>query len=192
MTWLRDIRIATIMAGCLAAGPLLAAVQVSDPQTLAALESAMAAPDSFADAAEAQVWLLDMSTRLERRVPDSEYRMELLRAVHRESKRAQVPAEMVLAVIEIESAFERTAISHAGALGLMQVMPFWRDEIGRPDDDLLNPWVNLRYGTTILAHYRDREKGDWRRALNRYNGKLRNNPYADKVLDALRRRWYKQ
>ncbi len=33
----------------------------------------------------------------------------------------------------------------------MQVMPFWKRVIGRPDDDLLDPGTNLRYGCTILA-----------------------------------------
>lgn len=163
-----------------------------DPELLAALDQALSAPHSFRDAAEAQVWLLDMGSRLQRRVPDPAQRMRLLRAVHREAARAEVPPEMVLAVIEIESGFEPTAISRVGARGLMQVMPFWKRELGREEDNLLHLETNLRYGCTILAHYRDRERGDWRRALNRYNGRLHSNPYADKVLEALRHRWYRQ
>lgn len=169
-----------------------AAVQELDTNTLAALESALAAPDSFADAAEAQVWLADMSTRLQRRVPDAQRRVELLRTIHRESARAGVPPEMVLAVIEIESNFDHAAISRVGARGLMQVMPFWKKELGREDDNLLTMHTNLRYGTTILAHYYARENGNWTRALNRYNGRLHNNPYAGKVLEALRLRWFRQ
>ncbi len=172
--------------------PGQAAGQELDGKTLAALESALAAPDSFADAAEAQVWLADMSTRLQRRVPDAERRVAMLRAIHRESTRAGVPPEMVLAVIEIESNFDHAAISRVGARGLMQVMPFWKKELGREDDNLLTLHTNLRYGTTILAHYYARENGNWTRALNRYNGRLHNNPYAGKVLEALRLRWFRQ
>lgn len=172
--------------------PVAHASEFPDPALRAALESALADPGSFADAAEAQVWLIDMGGRLSPWIKDPHERTELLRAVHREAKRADVPPEMVLAVIEIESAFQTIAISSAGALGLMQVMPFWTREIGRPEDNLLDRDTNLRYGTTILAHYLARENGHWERALNRYNGKLRDNPYAGKVLDALRLRWFRQ
>ncbi len=188
------IRRSLIASVLLLAPPLWcqAGVQVLDSQTLAALESALAEPDSFADAAEAQVWLTDMSTRLQNRVPDPERRVEMLRAIHREATRAGVPPEMVLAVIEIESNFDHAAISSAGARGLMQVMPFWKNELGREEDNLLTMHTNLRYGTTILAQYYAQEKGNWVRALNRYNGRLKNNPYAGKVLDALRLRWFRQ
>lgn len=169
-----------------------AAVPPVDPALRTALESALSEPGSFTDAAEAQVWLLDYATRLERWIPDATHRTALLRTIHREAQRANVPPEMVLAVIEIESAFDSYAISSAGALGLMQVMPFWTRELGRDDDNLLDIATNLRYGTTILAHYLKREDGNWTRALNRYNGKLRNNPYAGKVLEALRKRWFQQ
>lgn len=164
----------------------------SDPALRAALDSALTDPGSFADAAEAQVWLMDYAIRLEPWIADAEQRATLLRAIHREAQIADVPPEMVLAVIEIESAFDAYAISPAGALGLMQVMPFWTRELGREDDNLLDFQTNLRYGTTILAHYLKREKGNWTRALNRYNGKLNNNPYAAKVLKALRQRWFQQ
>ena len=61
--------------------------------------------------------------------------------------------ELVLAVIDVESNFDRFALSHAGARGLMQVMPFWLDELGRPDDNLFRIDTNLRYGCTILRFY---------------------------------------
>ena len=65
--------------------------------------------------------------------------------------------ELVLSVIQIESAFKRFALSHAGAQGLMQVMPFWKQEIGRGDDNLMDAATNLRYGCTILAYYLNKE-----------------------------------
>ena len=89
-----------------------------------------------------------------------------------EATRADLPPELILAVIETESNFDHYAISVAGAIGLMQIMPFWLEEIGRPDDNLLHIDTNLRYGCTILKFYLDKEKGDLRRALGRYNGSL--------------------
>lgn len=169
-----------------------ASTQIPDSETLSALEQSLETAASFEDSAAAQVWLLDMSSRLAGRVPDAEYRLTLLQQVHAAATRAKVPPEMVLAVIQIESNFDYAAISSAGALGLMQVMPFWKSELGREDDNLLDMQTNLRYGTAILAHYLQRENGNWVRALNRYNGRLNNNPYANKVLDALRTRWFRQ
>jgi soluble lytic murein transglycosylase-like protein len=64
----------------------------------------------------------------------------------------------VLALISVESNFERFAISSAGAQGLMQIMPFWLDEIGRPDDNLFDIATNLRFGCTILNIYLKRER----------------------------------
>ena len=97
----------------------------------------------------------------------------------------------MLAVIEVESAFDRFAISHAGALGLMQVMPFWLDEIGRPGDNLFEVQTNLRFGCTILKYYLDMEKGNLINALGRYNGSYGRMKYPNKVLKALNRRWYR-
>ena len=75
-----------------------------------------------------------MSNRLAKFVPSAETRIELLKLVHYEANRANLEPELVLAVIEVESHFDEFAISVAGARGLMQIMPFWLDEIGRPDD----------------------------------------------------------
>ncbi len=59
--------------------------------------------------------------------------------------------DLVIAVMQVESRFDRFAVSSAGAQGLMQVMPFWRNEIGRPQDNLTQIETNVRYGTAILA-----------------------------------------
>lgn len=132
-----------------------------------------------------------MSARLARQVKDPKQRIELLARVHYEAKRADLPPELILAVIEVESNFDRYAISVAGAIGLMQIMPFWLDEIGRPNDNLLHLDTNLRYGCTILKFYLDKEKGDLRRALGRYNGSLGRRKYPNKVIDKLTRKWFK-
>jgi soluble lytic murein transglycosylase-like protein len=166
--------------------------QAPDPELRAALLKAAQSSDSFQDRFAAEVWLTDMNRRLERRVPDHEERLTILRAVHYEANRADLPPELVLALIEVESNFDRFAISSAGARGLMQVMPFWLDEIGRPDDDLFDIETNLRFGCTILRHYLDRERGDRVRALARYNGSLGQTWYPQRVFTALSQRWFQQ
>ncbi len=146
---------------------------------------------SFPDRFDAEVWLTDMSRRLERQVKDPEERITLLTRVHQEADRAELPPELVLAVIEVESNFDRYAVSVAGAIGLMQIMPFWLNEIGRPGDNLIHLDTNLRYGCTILKFYLDKEDGDLRRALGRYNGSLGKRTYPNKVIDKLTRKWFK-
>jgi soluble lytic murein transglycosylase-like protein len=163
----------------------------TDPELRARLITAINEADSFQDRFEAEVWLLDMSTRLQNRMPDTEERLQLLRLVHREATRARLTPELVLAVIDVESRFDRFAVSRVGAQGLMQIMPFWLDEIGHPDDNLIHAHTNLRLGCTILRYYLDKEKGDLRRALGRYNGNIYSREYSDKVLNALFKRWYK-
>ena len=133
-----------------------------------------------------------MSARLERKAPDPEKRVALLKQIHYEASRVELAPELVLAVIDIESNFDRFAISHAGALGLMQIMPFWLDEIGRPDDNLFDVNTNLRMGCTILRYYIDKEDGDLANGLARYNGSYGRRVYSDKVLDRLRTRWYRR
>lgn len=162
-----------------------------DPALVELLRVAAGNADSFADEFDAQVWLTDMSSRLERQVADPEERIEILRNVHYEATRADLAPELVLAVIDVESNFDRFAISRVGARGLMQIMPFWLDEIGRPDDNLMHIRTNLRFGCTILRYYLDMEKGDLVRALGRYNGSLGQRRYPNKVLDRLRLKWYR-
>ena len=161
-----------------------------DPELREVLRAAANDSPSFTDRFHAEVWLTDMSRRLERQVKDPEERIEILTLVHMEAKRVNLPPELILAVIEVESNFDRYAVSVAGALGLMQVMPFWIDEIGRPDDNLLHTSTNLRYGCTILRFYYDKEKGDLRRALGRYNGSLGRRKYPNKVIDKLSKKWF--
>lgn len=163
-----------------------------DNQMRELLLESIAASDSFDDRFEAEVWLTDMFNRLKRKVKDPEERLLILKTAHYEASRAELPPELVLAVIDVESNFDRFAISHAGARGLMQVMPFWLDEIGRPGDDLFDIHTNLRFGCTILKLYLKRERGDRTRALARYNGSVGKVWYPQLVYKALTKRWYRQ
>lgn len=167
-----------------------------EPELRALLLKAINTADSFEHRFDAEVWLADMSARIFRFVPKAlpelHERLEFLTLVHQESKLAGVPPELVLSVIEIESRFDRFAVSRVGAQGYMQVMPFWLKELNRPYDNLFRPSTNLRMGCTILKFYLDRERGDLVKALARYNGSYGRREYPDKVLGALSRRWYRE
>nr|WP_238388214.1 lytic transglycosylase domain-containing protein [Sinimarinibacterium sp. NLF-5-8] len=162
-----------------------------EPELRALLAKTIGASDSFEHRFDAEVWLLDMSGRLSGIIKDEAQRLELLRLVHSEARRAKLSPELVLAVIEVESRFDPNAVSVAGAQGLMQIMPFWLKEIGRPGDNLFHPPTNLRMGCTILKFYLDKERGNLINALGRYNGSLGRIKYPDLVISALQRRWYR-
>lgn len=162
-----------------------------DPELRRLLIEAVNDSSSFEDRFDAEVWLTDMSGRLARQVPDTRERLKLLKQIHFEATRKGLYPELVLAVIDIESNFDRFAISSAGAIGLMQVMSFWLKEIGRPDDNLVNAQTNLRMGCTILKYYLDLENQDLIRGLARYNGSKGRRKYGDMVIDRLNRKWYR-
>lgn len=165
--------------------------QAVDPKLRLLLTEAINSSESFDDRFHAEVWLLDMSNRLHRYVSDEQKRISLLKQIHHEAAIANLQPELVLAVIEVESNFDSYAVSSAGAQGIMQVMPFWLKEIGRPDDNLIVLQTNLRMGCTILKYYMDMEKNDLHNALARYNGSHGSRVYSNKVLNALRNHWYK-
>jgi soluble lytic murein transglycosylase-like protein len=169
---------------------LLQAKQVPDEELRALLIKTVNETTSFYDRFDAEVWLVDMSGRLKRFIKDPEQRLALLKRVHAEATRAGLEPELVMSLIHAESAFKRFAISSVGAQGLMQVMPFWKDEIGRPEDNLTTVETNLRYGCTILKHYIDKEKGNLIRALARYNGSLGKIKYPEKVLRFWETYWF--
>lgn len=185
----RSLGAIVVLIICLTAAMATAEPQ-ADPELRAALRAAANDTASFTDRFDAEVWLTDMSRRLERQVRDPEERIQILKLVHLEASRVALSPELILAVIETESNFDHYAISVAGAIGLMQIMPFWLDEIGRPDDNLLHVDTNLRYGCTILRFYLDKENGDLRRALGRYNGSPGKRTYPNKVIDKLSKKWF--
>jgi len=155
------------------------------------LGAAIADSSTFEDKYDAEVWLTDMALRLERRVEDPNERIEILENVHREAARAELPPELVLAVIDTESNFDRFAVSSAGARGLMQVMPFWLDELDVPDANLFDIQTNLRLGCTILRYYMDMENNQYSPALARYNGSTGKTWYPERVMGHLTTRWFK-
>ena len=112
-----------------------------------------------------------------------------LQTVWYESRRAALEPSLVLGLIEVESGFRKFAISRAGAMGVMQVMPFWPRMLGQGDPSVLFQWqANLRFGCVILRHYLIREDGNIHMALGRYNGSRGQSAYPNAVLSA-QQRW---
>ena len=154
-----------------------------------AVSDARPSVSSFKTPIEAADWLGEMSRRLEKRIPNRDYRIDLLRSVHYEATRAGLDPQLVLGLMQVESGFRKYAVSSAGARGYMQVMPFWVKLIGRPEDSLFDLRTSLRYGCTIMRHYLDIEKGDLYRALGRYNGSLGKPEYPNMVRAAWQNQW---
>jgi soluble lytic murein transglycosylase-like protein len=109
------------------------------------------------------------------------------------ARQADLPPNLIAAVILQESGGDATAFSSSGAVGLMQVMP--RDGIAatfecingpcfasRPSiEELLNPEFNIEYGTRMLAGL-IAKLGSAREALKAYGPMDMDYSYADKVL----------
>jgi len=144
---------------------------------------------AFASQQEAHFWLSEMSDRLKTKMPDEESRREFLSTVHYEAVRAGLDPHLVLSLIEVESGFNKYAVSRVGARGYMQVMPFWLKTIGKREHNLFHLRINLRYGCTILRHYINLEHGDLYRALGRYNGSLGQAEYPNLVKAAWHKHW---
>jgi soluble lytic murein transglycosylase-like protein len=187
--WIHRCLAALLLAN--SSGLLAATLERPDNELRDHLLKVISEADSFKDRFDAEVWLMDMSTRLKPLVPDDAERLELLKNIHYEAIKAGLHPEMVLAVINVESNFNPWAISRVGAQGLMQIMPFWLKEIPNAGDNLFDIRTNLRFGCTILKYYIDQEQGDFTRALARYNGSVGKVWYPNRVFDTLRKRWYR-
>lgn len=187
---------ALCLAGLLYAHGALAGAQIYTPLSASvrtvlqhSISDQAADKTAFGTHKEAELWLNEMSRRLAARWPDKRTRIDFLKSVHYEAARAGLDPQLVLGLIEVESGFNKYAVSRAGARGYMQVMPFWVEEIGAPGHNLFHLRTNLRYGCTILRYYLDMEKGNLFRALGRYNGSLGKAKYPNAVRGAWRKHW---
>lgn len=198
MTNLAYSRRAFLLSGCLLLLPRFAYAGAQREETLSddvasimrqSVERASPPRLVFQRASDGQRWLNEMSVRLTRFVDDELYRRRLLIMIQYEAARADLDTQVILGLIEVESAFRQYAMSHVGAKGLMQVMPFWQRYIGQDTHNLFDVRTNLRYGCTILRHYLNLENGHLHRALARYNGSLGSNKYPNAVLGAWKNRW---
>lgn len=112
-----------------------------------------------------------------------------LQTVWYESSRAALDPSLVLGLMEVESGFRKYAVSGAGAMGVMQVMPFWPRLLTQGDATALFQWqANMRFGCVILRHYLKIENGDVFMALGRYNGVRGQRAYPNAVM-AAQQRW---
>lgn len=83
------------------------------------------------------------------------------------ARRYGVDARLVQAIITVESDFNPRAVSHAGAQGLMQLMP---ETAARFQvDDPFDPRANIEGGVRYLKHLFQRFPGDVQRVLAAYN-----------------------
>ena len=83
------------------------------------------------------------------------------------SRDYKVKPALVKAVIHAESLFDAKAVSHAGAQGLMQLMPLTAGFVGV--DDAFDPWQNIRGGTRYLQYLMRRFGVDLKLSLAAYN-----------------------
>ena len=163
-----------------------------DPELREVLQAAIQKAECFADKYDSAVWFTLMEPRLRRRVPDREERLAILQAVWCEARMAgaaPLPPGLVLAVIDVESAFDRYAVSRVGAVGLMQVMPFWPEKLGMERHQLTRATANIHMGCAILRYYLQRENRDFLRALGRYYGNVNDRTYAGLVVNRWTRMW---
>jgi len=177
-----------LLLAALPAGAVQADRQM-DPELRGVVAAAIAPAACFEDKYDRAVWFAAMEPRLAHYVKDTKEREQILHNVHCEARRVDIPPELVLAVMDVESRFDRFAVSSSGAVGLMQVMPFWPSQLGMSNEQLVRIADNVRMGTTILGYYLRQERGNYQRALQRYNGSLGRPGYSDMVIDRLVSRW---
>ncbi len=87
-------------------------------------------------------------------------------AIAAESSRANLPIELVLALIQVESSGNNFAVSPVGAMGLMQLMPATAASLGVTQPFRVNH--NISGGARYLRMMHDRF-GNWPHALAAYN-----------------------
>ena len=174
-----------LVLGLLALASPARADQQQDPGLRAVVAQAITQSQCFADRFDSAVWFKLMEPRLRRVVADPAERLGILDTVYCETHRrdaAALPPGLVLAVIDVESRFDRWAVSRAGAVGLMQVMPFWPERLGMRRYELVHDSPNIRMGCAILRFYLQAEHNNYGRALARYNGSVGRHDYSDLVL----------
>jgi len=135
---------------------------------------------------ERLVWVKDIVHTIRPWVSDPVEAESIAQSVYMNSKLVKLSPELVLSVIAVESAFDHFAISNVGAVGLMQIMPFWKKELGQPSDNLLQIETNVRYGCVILRHYINHHR-NLDRALGAYNGSLGRMKYPNLVYARMKR-----
>lgn len=158
-----------------------------DPALRPIVRRAIARAQCFLSRFDAAVWYTLMEPRLARYVHNGAERLSILKQVYcvtHQPGEAKVPPGLVLAVMQVESDFNRWAVSSSGAVGLMQVMPYWPERLGMKGSELVRVAPNIRMGCAILRYYLTVTHDDVRLALEEYNGSVGRRFYPDRVLTA--------
>ena len=183
-------RIRFLLCAALLIGGTAHADQQRDPELRDVVRKAIADADCFQDQFDSAVWYKLMEPRLQRVARNRDERMDILKHVFCEAQRPgaqRLPPGLLMAIIDVESRFDRWAVSRAGAVGLMQVMPFWPEQLGMRRFQLVKISENIKMGAAIFRYYLKIERNNVARALARYNGSLGRRDYSDTVV----RRWTK-
>lgn len=123
---------------------------------------------------------------------DPELARTIASSIHHHAQQYGRDPDLVLSIMAVESNFDPNVVSYAGATGLMQVMPHWKQVLGIRED-LKDPDTSVKTGLQILAFYEQMYK-DLELALTAYNrgpgpvdmalvkGRDPKNAYAPRVL----------
>lgn len=112
----------------------------------------------------------------------------VVKAVYEKSREHRIDANLLMSIIETESAFNPYAVSSAGAYGLMQInFSIWKEELNIDHQKIFDIDYNLDLGIKIYQHYLKLADNDQEKALHYYNNgfKLTNNEYVDKVASTV-------
>jgi len=104
---------------------------------------------------------------------DRLYDREIAAAIEDAKDVHPVPVALVKAVITQESSWDSRAVSRAGALGLMQLLPATASKVGVSREELFDPAKNILAGVRLLAVLLRHYKGDVISALTAYNARPR-------------------
>jgi soluble lytic murein transglycosylase len=146
--------------------------------------------------------------RQHRRGASESWRERLADAVYEESVAAGVDPLLIASLVARESSFRSRAVSHKGAVGLMQLRPWVAEELARRcgvgwegTTTLLSPELNVRLGIFYYKELVRRFDGDEHKALTAYNygpsrvrlqirrGTYSGSSYADRIL-SLYEEWH--
>ncbi len=103
------------------------------------------------------------------------YPLEYEEYIYKYGEMYGIPYDLLAAVIKAESGFEADAVSDAGAVGLMQLLPATAEELAPKlnieyDEDMLtDPETNIAYGSYYLAYLYKNLGNNWQTACAAYN-----------------------
>lgn len=120
---------------------------------------------------QVQPKIVDMAEKSEHNVqqppPNLTERQIIEQSVQKAAAKYNLPPGLIKAVIRAESNFQVSAVSHAGAKGLMQLMPATAKDMGVTD--IFDIEQNIDGGAKYLSRMLDRFGGNVRKALAAYN-----------------------